>query len=233
MRKIDPQGVLDDFKNQLSDQADYYSASWQALDDADHRKIATESYAIAIGVMFEGFVNDLIFAYANRDCSRVMLHLEESVRASVRDNKKAERAYSKFCDFRVRKHLSRDELRSILDPEGRNTSFPQFSAIEDRARQWLADIHRDKFLHLSAQRRAVIDAVIAVRNILAHRSQSSLDRLNEAMAAGALHGTGLQRNVNRIQQAGHYLKSRPGAGEETRADVLGRLLEDAAEHLVV
>lgn len=233
MRKIDPQGVWDDFQEQLADQANYYSASWDALDDASHRKIATESYAIAIGVMFEGFLNDLIFAYANRDCSRVMRHLEESVRASFRDNTKAERAFTQFCDFKSRDHLSRNELRAILDPEGRNTSFPRFGAIEERARQWLADEHRDKFLQLSASRKAVIDAVIAVRNNLAHRSKSSLDRLNEAMAAGALHGTGLQRNVNKIQQAGHYLKSRPGNGEETRADILGRLLEDAAQNLIV
>jgi hypothetical protein len=232
MRKISPAGVLDDFKAQLADQADYYSQSWFALEDPQHRKIATESYAIAIGVMFEGFVNDLIFAYANRDCSRVMRHLEDSLKETIRDNSKVQKAYEKFGTFKIRDHLTKDELKEILDPEGRNTSFPGYVAIEDRARQWLAAEHRDRFVNLSAARKAVIDATIAVRNNLAHRSKSSLDRLNQVMAAGPLHGTGLQRNVNLIQQAGLFLKACPNNGQETRADILGRLLQEASEQLV-
>ncbi|WP_341711532.1 hypothetical protein [Erythrobacter sp.] len=233
MRKISPDGVWQDFESQLDEQSDHYNASWETFEDAIHRKIATENYALAIGVMFEGFVNDLIFAYANRDCSRVMRHLEDSLKESFRGNSKVEKAYNKFGEFKARDHLTKDELKDILDSEGRNTSFPTFAAIEDRASQWLADEHRNKFSNLNAQRKAIIDAVIAVRNNLAHRSKSSLDRLNDALQAGPLHGTGLQRNVNRIQQAGHYLKSRPNNGAETRADILGERLKDAAHQLVL
>lgn len=232
MRKIDPDGVWQDFREQLRQQATHYNATWYALDSPDHRKLATENYVLAIGVMFEGFVNDLIFAYANRDCSRVMRHLEESLRASLRDNPKAEKAFEKFGEFRSRDHLSKAELKDILDPEGRNKSFPSYVEIEDRARKWLADDHCDRFVNLSAQQKAIISAVIAARNNLAHRSKSSLDRLNEAFSAGPLYGTGLRRQVNRIQQAGHFLKTRPNNADETRADILGRLLEDAAGQLV-
>ena len=231
MRKISPNGVWNDFAAQLDEQFAYYQNSWNALAGAEDRKIATENYVLTIGVMFEGYVNDLIFAYANRDCSKVMQHLENSLRACLQAAPKAEAAFNKFGDFKHRDHLTKAELKEILDPEGRNTSFPDFAAIEDRAQQWLAAAHAQRFANLNAQQRAVINAAIAARNNLAHRSKSSLDRLNVAFDAGALFPTGLKRNVNLIQQAGHYLKARPNNGD-SRATILGRLLRNASEALV-
>ena len=233
MRKIDPEGVWHDFEKQLDEQSQYYQKSWDALTDAADRKVASENYALTIGVMFEGYVNDLFFAYLNRNCSRLMEHLERSVEGTVSQVPKAKAAFEKFANFRPRKHLNKIELKEILDPEGRNTSFPNFAAIEDRAKKWLADEHRDKFTGLNAQQRAVIDAVIAIRNNLAHRSKGSLDRLNDALSHGALHPTGLKSNVYGIRQAGLYLKAKHVLnGTDTRATVLGSHLRDAAEALV-
>lgn len=231
MRKISPNGVWNDFAAQLDEQFAYYQNSWNTLTGAADRKIATENYAPTIGVMFEGYVNDLIFAYANRNCSKVMQHLENSIRACLQGTPKAEAAFNKFGDFRHRDHLTKSELKEILDPEGRNTSFPDFATIEDRAQQWLTAAHAQRFANLNAQQRAVINAAIAVRNNLAHRSKSSLDRLNAAFDAGALFPTGLKRNVNLIRQAGHYLKARPNNGD-SRATILGHLLRNASEALV-
>jgi hypothetical protein len=231
MRKISPEGVWNDFASQLDQQDEYFQKSWNTLTGADERKIAAENYVLTTGVMFEGYINDLIFAYANRDCSKAMQHLENSLHSCLKSAPKAEAAFNKFGDFRHRDHLTKSELKEILDPEGRNTSFPDFNAIEERAQQWLAGAHAQRFTNLNAQHRAIINAAIAARNNLAHRSKSSLDRLNIAFDAGALSPTGLKRNVNSIQQAGHYLKSRPNNGN-SRATILVRLLRDAAEALV-
>lgn len=64
MRKIDPEGVWNDFEKQLAEQALFYNRCRNALTDAQDRKIATENYTLTLGVLFEGFTNDLIFAYA-------------------------------------------------------------------------------------------------------------------------------------------------------------------------
>ena len=233
MRKIDPEGVWEDFATQLDDQAAFYARSWDALTNSKDRKIATENYILTLGVLFEGFINDLIFAYANRDCARVMRHLEGSVRKILKPNRKATAAFNSFAEFKHRRHLSKDKLKTILDPSGRNTSFPNYAAIEERAKQWLVDTHVDRFTRLSATQKAVIDLAIALRNNLAHRSKSSLDRLNDVLLLGPLHDTGLQRNVNRVQQAGHYLKSRLiGMNADTRAAVLAELLKQSAQAIV-
>lgn len=230
MRKIDPEGVWSDFAAQLAEQARFYARSWDALTLAEDRKIATENYTLTLGVLFEGFVNDLIFAYANRDCRRVMQHLETSVRETLQSNQKAAAAFASFAEFKSQRHLTKEELKTVLDPAGRNTSFPTYAAIEDRAQQWLIADHVERFTRLTAQQKAVIDPTIAFRNNLAHRSKSSLDRLNDILLLGVLHPTGLRRGVNRVQQAGHYLKSQMNGG--TRATVLAGLLRAAAHEIV-
>lgn len=230
MRKIDPEGVWSDFSAQLDEQALFYNRSWDALTASQDRKIATENYTLTLGVLFEGFANDLIFAYANRDCTRVMQHLETSVRETLQSNHKAAAAFDSFAEFKAQRHLTRDELKTVLDPSGRNTSFPTYAAIEDRAQQWLIAAHVERFTRLTAQQKAVIDLTIVFRNNLAHRSKSSLDRLNDILELGALHPTGLRRSVNRVQQAGHYLKSQMNGG--TRATVLAGLLRAAAHEIV-
>lgn len=230
MRKIDPEGVWSDFSDQLVEQALFYNRSWDALTAAQDRKIATENYILTLGVLFEGFTNDLIFAYANRNCARVMQHLETSVRDTLQSNQKAAAAYDRFAEFKLQRHLTRDELKTVLDPAGRNTSFPNYVAIEERAQQWLSAAHVERFTRLTAQQKATINLTIAFRNNLAHRSKSSLDRLNEILELGALHPTGLRRGVNRVQQAGNYLKSQINGG--TRATVLAGLLRAAAHEII-
>ena len=208
MRKINPDGVWKDFATQLDEQAAFHTHSWNVLSKETDRKIATENYILTLGVLFEGFINDLIFAYANRDCAKVMQHLESSIRQTLESNEKATAAFDSFAEFKHRLHLNKEELRAILDPSGRNTSFRDYTAIEKRAGQWLVAAHVDRFARLSATQKAIIDLTIALRNNLAHRSKSSLDRLNDVLQLGPLHGTGLQRSGNRVKQAGVYLKSR-------------------------
>lgn len=230
MRKIDPAGVWADFAEQLDEQGAFYVRSRSVLQAASDRKLATENYILTIGVLFEGFINDLIFAYANRDCARVMEHLEASVRETLQSNQKAAAAFASFAEFKHRQHLTKDELKTILDPSGRNTSFPTHAAIEERVQQWLVAAHAARFARLTPQQKAVIDLTIACRNNLAHRSKSSLDRLNEVLDLGALHPIGLRRGVNLVQQAGNYLKSRMNGG--TRALVLAGLLRASAQEIV-
>ena len=63
---------------------------------------------------------------------------------------------------------------------------------------------------LTAPRKAIINALIAVRNQIAHRSERSLEAMKEALAKGALRNTGLQRGVNAVGRVGAFLKAQPG-----------------------
>ena len=43
--------------------------------------------------------------------------------------------------------------------------------------------------------------------------------MNEALAAGALHGSGLQRGVNTVKHVGAYLKAQPAGHASKRIEI--------------
>jgi hypothetical protein len=231
MRKIDPDGVLDDFKAQIQEQKEFYEWVQTKRTGNAFRRLAAENYALTLGVMFEGFINDLLVACVNIDASKFADHLKNSMAEKIRDNPKLRVAFDDYCDFSIPAHISKQNLLRLLDPEGRNTSFPNYSSMLDKAKSLLKDIHFDKFNMLEAKRRAVIDLTISLRNNLAHRSRSSFDLLNTTLALPALHPTGLKRGNNRVNDVGKYLQTRVANGN-TRISVLSAELVFAAEGLV-
>lgn len=230
MRKINPQAVWQDFEIQLTEQLDFFRRSFQALTSAQDRSISSENFALSTGVMFEGYVNDVIMAYVNKDCTQLLDHLTLSIERQLPDGK-ARRGFSELGSLGQRKHLNKAQLQSILDPDGRNTSFPSYDAIHARARQWLVQEHLSKFDALDARDKAVVNLAIAVRNNVAHRSKSSLDTLNGAVAVGALYQTGLLRSAYKVGRVGVYLKAVEKG--ETRAVLLAKRLQAASSKLVL
>ena len=82
---------------------------------------------------------------------------------------------------------------------------------------------------LTAPRKAIINALIAVRNQIAHRSERSLEAMKEALAKGALRNTGLQRGVNAVRHVGAFLKAQPVGQASTRIEIfLAEILAIAA-----
>ena len=107
-------------------------------------------------------------------------------------------------------------MQSLANSAVNNIAFPNFSELEKRAKGWLVTAHADKFQKLPKPQKAVIDALIALRNHVAHRSQRSLDTMNDLLAAGALHSTGIKRNDNKFHNVGAWLKATPVGRNDSR-----------------
>jgi hypothetical protein len=74
------------------------------------------------------------------------------------------------------------------------------------AGQWLAPAHRQRFTGASPQQCAVIDFTKAVRNFLAHRSESADTAMQAALIANDLPAE-LRRNNNQVADVGAYLRA--------------------------
>ena len=115
--------------------------------------------------------------------------------------------------------------KSVNDSLGNNITFPNFDQLEERANTWLVQAHAASFTGLSAQQKAVINALISLRNHIAQRSQRSLDAMNDALAAGALHPTGIRRLNNRFHNVGAWLKAMPVGRAESRLATIIAVLD--------
>lgn len=225
MRKISPQAVRDDFKLQLATLTNFYQAGMTALVNDKDRSTLTEHSLLAAAVAWEGFISDLFIAYINRDASRFKQHLQESFASHVSVQEKTNRIFQKFVKLQLPEHLSKADVQSLANSTGNNITFSNFDALEKRASTWLIEEHAKKFKTLPKPQKAVVDAVIGLRNHVAHRSQRSLDAMNELLAEGALHTIGIKRNENKFHNVGAWLKATPEKHNESRISKIIKTLD--------
>lgn len=229
MRKVSPVGVCDDFLEQLTDLKAFHRAGVEALTNDTDRSTLTEQTILAAAVVWEGFVSDMFVAFINRDASRFKDHLKASFSEHLKAAAKLKRVFDDFGQLSFPKHLSKTQVQALADRVGNNIAFSNFDDLEQQAKTWLVAQHATKFSSLNAQQKAIVDSVIALRNHIAHRSQRSLDAMNDTLAKGALHPTGIRRTGNRFHNVGAWLKATPPGREETRISTIIQCLNDIGE----
>jgi hypothetical protein len=220
MRKISPDAVKGDFDAQLTAIETFYQAGRQAFSSERDQSTFVEHSLLAAAVVWEGFLSDLFIAYVNRDPTRFKQHLKVSFDEHLKTGKKPQRVFKSFGTLRLPDHLSKAQVVELADGDGNNITFSNYRDIEEKADTWLAREHANGIKTRSAQEKATIDAVVALRNHIAHRSQRSLDVMNETLSRGALHPTGLQRGQYRFHNVGTYLKAKPTGRQATRFSLI-------------
>jgi hypothetical protein len=224
MRKISPQDVRDDFTAQLTDLTRFYQTGMSALSNDKDQSTLTEHSLLAAAVAWEGFVSDLFIAYINGDATRFKQHLQDSFDAHIRTQEKPNRVFQRFGKLQFPNHLTKSDVQSLANSTGNNITFPNFAELEDRASIWLVNAHAERFKNLSKSQKALVDAVIGLRNHVAHRSQRSLDAMNALLAQGALFPLGIKRKDNKFHNVGAWLKATPAKLNESRIErIIGSL----------
>lgn len=225
MRKISPGGVRDDFRQQLTDLTQFHNRGFAAFTSETDQSTLTEHSLLAAAVTWEGFVSDMFIAYINRDATRFKQQLKASFDVHVNTASTPMRVFEKFGILTFPTHLKKADVLALANSTGNNITFSSFDLLEEKADKWLVAAHATKFSGLTAQQKAVVNSVIALRNHIAHRSQRSLDAMNEILARGVLHPTGIQRLNNRFHNVGAWLKSTPAGRNETRFAIIMRTLD--------
>lgn len=166
----------------------------------------------------------MFIAYINGDATRFKQHLEASFAEHMRTAGKPKLVFEKFGAITFPRHFKKADVSALADSVGNNITFSNFDELEQRASTWLITAHARKFSGLTAQQKAVISAITALRNHIAHRSQRSFDAMNETLAQGALHPTGIKRLDNNVSNVGAWLKATPVGRDETRFAIIMGIL---------
>ncbi len=224
MRKVDPKGVRDDFVQAVQG----VQVLTVLIEDAPGapRQVA-ELQLLSAAVLWEGFLTDLFVAYVNGDSERFTQDLKERIARSVKA--KFGETAAALTEVKLGKHLDRQTVAALLDPDGRNVAFGSAAEVVEVARRRLPKEAAGRFEALTPAERAAIDAWTAIRHFVAHRSQAAEDKMNEALAVPALPPQ-LRRGKNRVNSAGKYLAARLDS-ETTRADFIFQMMSDLATRL--
>ena len=219
VRKIKPDDVRADFDALILDIEGFYDAAVRSVVTEKDQTLLAESTLLSCAVLWEGFLSDLFIAYINRDPAQFKRHLENALGVQLKENAKTMSIYEKFCKLTFPQHMTKADIQELADAQGYNVTFRNFAVIESKANQWLTARHKRQIIGLTAPQKVTVDAWIAIRNHIAHRSKSSLDRMNIVLNDGALATTGLKRGVNRVKRAGFYLKARPPPNDNSRLKI--------------
>lgn len=224
MRKISPDDVRYDFLQQLATLTIFHNTGFAVFTSEADQSTLTEHSLLAAAVIWEGFVSDMFVAYINRDATRFKQHLKDSFDTHLNTSSTPKRVFEEFGALVFPMHLKKADVLALANSIGNNITFPNFDQLEEKAGIWLVAAHAQKFSGLTDQQKAVVNSVIALRNHIAHRSQRSLDAMNEAMARGVLHPTGIKRLDNRFHNVGAWLKSTPVGHNQTRFAIIMNVL---------
>ena len=201
---------------------DNAEATWAEVKRTERRKAAAEDIFLRMVVGWEEFVSDWFIGALNHDATRYKANQEQKLAEWLR-NAIDQSEYARFADcFRPPKLTAIDRyppvatVRRLLDPDEKNIEFRTFQHLLKRS----TDCHASKFISRIAGLKAfggdeIIDAALAIRNVLAHRSTKALRTMNERVAAFS-HYPALQKKIMSKDGIGTYLAARTPAGMTRR-----------------
>lgn len=210
MRKASPELARENFSNVIKHIDQFFIAGLTAFDsDSQHSTLAEQSF-LSAAVAWEGFLNDLFLAYINRDSSVFSRSVIARAVDHLGRDRVAKSLYGKFVSKpELPKHLKLEEIEALADSRGVNITFANYAEIEKKAKAWLTKVHCDRFVNLSQHERKLIEAVFAIRNHLAHNSESSKKTMNEITFSRELEFFGLRRTDSKFHNVGAWLKATP------------------------
>jgi hypothetical protein len=217
MRKINPADVCDDFRNEISALETFLTDSWNVAASSRDKSFLAELVFHRAYVAVESFLSAWIIGAINRDSSQFIANRTNAITQSLTSKFSAWDA-TQFT-YSPPSHITVSDLQTLVDPDGWNITFKTYDKLKAKCAEWLTDPYKNKVDNVPVHRQKVIDAAKAVRNCIAHQSQSSFTDMNQQI--GGLPNTGVCRHlrttVNSVTNVGSHLKA--VAGTSTRVQL--------------
>ena len=193
------------------------TATWNDLGSSARRKTVAEDVFLRMGVAWETFISDWFIGAINHDASRFRKVLERKMTAWLNqevDSSPYKNHASAFPAPRlsIGKNPKIATVRELLDPGEGNIEFRSYDDLRHRSR----DHHVPKFVarieQLDGAGAEIIEATLAMRNALAHRSVKAVKQMNTLVAAFPSYPS-LRKATMSKNGIGTYLAADAGAGD--------------------
>lgn len=212
-RTADPNSVVHDFQGVLDDSVAQFEQLTQAVEHLAiapakklklHRQVASDALMRA-ATGFESFRSD----WHVRTINRAPAVFENAIKQQMTSefNKKWGAAGLPAPTVQL-PSLTLNVVQNLLDPQGMNvgglTDRPDVTPGTNWKKKAAADLDdpfKKKVLSLPEADLVLINAVVRIRNAIAHRSASSLSAMNDALALAQMEAP-LKRDTNNVTESG-------------------------------
>ena len=213
MNKVDTNKIKMDFSARIDEKRAWFDRMATLISGTNTEltdlNFLCENYITSIYVEFECLVSDLFHGYINNNNRTYMVHIQSKIKNSITDKYSA--WHASHTTFAGPEHMNSTQLSVLLDPTNWNITFKDTSAMKVRAKEYLSPAHEKGFLEISKSDEALIDAAHAIRNRIAHNSESSRKVMNtkikKLITSPACTNTGLELTTNSVTKIGKYLRA--------------------------
>lgn len=213
MNKVDTSKIKQNFSTRIDEKRAFFdrvallvSGTSTELTDLN---FLCENYLTSIYVEFECLVSGLFHGYINNSNKRYMAFVEGKIQNSIKD--KFSSWHASHTVFVPPEHIDSAKLSKLLDPTNWNITFKNVSDMKLRAKEWLVSSHAKKFSGISNSDEILIDAAHALRNCIAHNSESSRKVMNtkirNLITGPSCTNVGLGLTTNSVTKIGKYLRA--------------------------
>ncbi len=225
MRKQNPNDVIEGFRDELGT----IQTDWRAIRTAigtttgPLAKRATTDAFTRAAVAFEGFRSDWHIAAINTDSQAFRAMLTADAVALVKAGSYPTLASRLQIDLPL--HPPLDLIRELLAARGDHLSIRNYKHWKARVKLELTDPWSGKIDGLHNADRAVLNAVVALRNVLAHNSTRASETVDNALGKFLAADAALKRGTRKIRPSGvpSYLNAVTPAGPTRFEHYLTRL----------
>lgn len=204
----------------------------QVLDPVSTRRDLTEDAFLRAAVAMENFFTEWIVRCVAMDSTTLRTTLENKASNYLKAELPRWRslpepyrsAMSAAATIPIPPTLSQEKVRELLGCETDNLSVHGVSDLHTYARENIADRRGVYLSKLTTGEAKVVDATIAIRNFLVHRTERARTQLNESLQAGGMPQA-LRRNANlgSGDSVGRYLCVKTPAGNYRFEELLEAL----------
>jgi hypothetical protein len=187
---------------------------------AAERDVQVEDAFFRAAVALENFLSEWLVrclsfdasvfraTYEKRAADWAVKELEDSYEPSGRLWKDSGATIRLEVELPVLKKHSLDATRVLLNAVDDNVPIRGTKHLVKVARDYLIDKYARRPTNLTRDRQAILDATIAIRNVVAHRSDRAAKQMNERLASGDLPSP-LRRGSNRVSasKVGYHLQA--------------------------
>jgi hypothetical protein len=248
---LNPTTDLDRFQANLDDSMDRYRRVFEALDSSpdktDLRKGIAVDAVFRLGAEWENFQHRWQIAAISQDPAKLIAKTKDAAQRKVDEVDEVARNLFGVTLSRTLSSnaLTREQIETLLDPRQRNVTFSNVGHWLKESKKYLSPdyLRRVQRLDTDVEDSCVVDLLKAIRNAIAHGSQTATTQMNEAVRAridnvgidGAAN-TPLIRPSYRIRDIGTYLHGWPetvkrNAAETTRVALIHKRMRDISEEL--
>ena len=181
MKKASSDSLLDQYNAEYEEYLRFLASGLTNLKNTSHYErdasLLCEIVFHRSYVAYENMISEYIIMIINNDATKYIGYRENAIIQSIRE--KYNSWDSSRISFKPTKNIKMEEIRNLIDKNGENITFSNYSDFVSKTSTWLPSAATNKIRKISSSDQELVNCGRLIRNAIAHQSTRAFKEMNE------------------------------------------------------